>query len=205
MQEAISKTASCKVPSSSENQKTMRSPMAKEMFSILSEIFKNSQPEDAPLTGRRTHDVLREEQKEAELDTAAITSKIIVAVLDLMDGSRVGRDDLKISDLLICDAEKIKHMTSNSEDSLNKRTLLVENKLSAQELQATATRAVSQVLLSSTGVLEMKSSSSELPSSVTSVADLDSMLEGMAQSGIPTDLMRNHLETTSREDRKSVV
>ena len=83
MQEAISKTASCKVPSSSENQKTMRSPMAKEMFSILSEIFKNSQPEDAPLTGRTTHDVLREEQKEAELDTAAITSKLIVAVLEI--------------------------------------------------------------------------------------------------------------------------
>ena len=100
-----------------------------------------------------------------------------------MDGSSVGRDDLKISDLLIYAAEKIKHMTFNSEDSLNKRTLLVENKLSAQELQATATRAVSQVLLSSTGVLEMNGSSSELPSSRASEANPDFMLEAMAQIG----------------------
>ena len=72
----------------------------------------------------------------------------------------------------------------------------MENKLSAQELQAAATRAVSQVLLSSTGVLEMNGSSSELPSSRASEANPDFMLEAMAQPRIPTDLMRSHLEST---------
>ena len=112
MQETICEAASCKASSSSENRKTMCIPVAKEMFNILSEIFKISQPEDTPMTERRTQDVSSEAQNETELDTAASTSEITVVVLDIMDGSSVGRDDLKISDLLIYAAEKIKNRLS---------------------------------------------------------------------------------------------
>ncbi|KAL7845631.1 hypothetical protein AOLI_G00238230 [Acnodon oligacanthus] len=68
MQEVICKTASCKALSSPGNQDTTHSPVAEEIVSILSEVFKNSQPEDSPLTERTTHDVLREEQRQADSD-----------------------------------------------------------------------------------------------------------------------------------------
>ncbi|KAL6481672.1 hypothetical protein MHYP_G00097520 [Metynnis hypsauchen] len=67
MQEVICKTVSCNALSSSDKQETMCSPMAEETFSILSDVFKHSQPEDSPLT-ERTYDVLREEQKEVDSD-----------------------------------------------------------------------------------------------------------------------------------------
>ena len=50
MQEAISTTGFCQAPSSSENKNTMRSPMGKEMFSILSESATHAQPKDGHLT-----------------------------------------------------------------------------------------------------------------------------------------------------------
>ena len=51
----------------------------------------------------------------------------------------------------------------------------------------------------------MNGSSTELPSSLGSEADLDSVLDAMAQSGFPTKMIRSHLESTSREIVDSIV
>ncbi|KAL6463466.1 hypothetical protein MHYP_G00278570 [Metynnis hypsauchen] len=199
MQEATCKLASGKAPSFSESWKPKQSPVAEEMTNVLSELFKKSEHEDAPSTGREVH------KAKQETDINNITGKIIVVVLDLMDGSSVRKADLRTSDLLNAAAEKIKHIISNSEDSIDKRTLLEQNKRqNAEELQAKATRAVSQVLLS-TGVWEVNGGSPEMPSSLESEADLDSVLDAMAQSGLPTEMIRGHLKSTSREIVDTIV
>ncbi|KAL7873915.1 hypothetical protein SRHO_G00048850 [Serrasalmus rhombeus] len=106
-----------------------------------------------------------EKQDEPESDTNALTGKIFVVVLALLDGA------------------------------LRKQKV----HLTPEELQIKTTRAVSQLLLSSTGILDMSSISPEMPSSLTSETDLDSMLEAMAHSGFPLDLMRSLLDATSRD------
>ncbi|KAL7877374.1 hypothetical protein SRHO_G00040170 [Serrasalmus rhombeus] len=169
MQEAICKLASCKAFSKSWEPK--QSAMAEEMPNVLSELFKKSEREDAPSTGRKMH----EAKQETERDIADITGKIVVVVLDHMDGGSVDRTDLRTSDLLNAAAEKIKQIISSSEDSTNKRTLLEQSKRqNAEELQAKATRSVSPVLLESI-VLEVNGGSPEMPSSLASEANLDSV------------------------------
>ncbi|KAL7877358.1 hypothetical protein SRHO_G00040010 [Serrasalmus rhombeus] len=169
MQEAICKLASCKAFSKSWEPK--QSAMAEEMPNVLSELFKKSEREDAPSTGRKMHKA----KQETERDIADITGKIVVVVLDHMDGGSVDRTDLRTSDLLNAAAEKIKQIISSSEDSTNKRTLLEQSKRqNAEELQAKATRSVSPVLLESI-VLEVNGGSPEMPSSLASEANLDSV------------------------------
>ncbi|KAL7879920.1 hypothetical protein SRHO_G00021740 [Serrasalmus rhombeus] len=104
MQEAICKLASCKAFSKSWEPK--QSPMAEEMPNVLSELFKKSEREDAPSTGRKMHRA----KQETERDIADITGKIVVVVLDHMDGVSVDRTDLRTSDLLNAAAEKIKQI-----------------------------------------------------------------------------------------------
>ncbi|KAL7876769.1 hypothetical protein SRHO_G00034120 [Serrasalmus rhombeus] len=169
MQEAICKLTSCKAFSKSWEPK--QSAMAEEMPNVLSELFKKSEREDAPSTGRKMHKA----KQETERDIADITGKIVVVVLDHMDGGSVDRTDLRTSDLLNAAAEKIKQIISSSEDSTNKRTLLEQSKRqNAEELQAKATRSVSPVLLESI-VLEVNGGSPEMPSSLASEANLDSV------------------------------
>ncbi|KAL7877386.1 hypothetical protein SRHO_G00040290 [Serrasalmus rhombeus] len=169
MQEAICKLASCKAFSKSWEPK--QSAMAEEMPNVLSELFKKSEREDAPSTGRKMHKA----KQETERDIADITGKIVVVVLDHMDGGSVDRTDLRTSDLLNAAAEKMKQIISSSEDSTNKRTLLEQSKRqNAEELQAKATRSVSPVLLESI-VLEVNGGSPEMPSSLASEANLDSV------------------------------
>ncbi|KAL6473647.1 hypothetical protein MHYP_G00172080 [Metynnis hypsauchen] len=144
---------------------------------------------------------LREKQDESESETEALTGKIIVVVLDLLDGNSAERTDHKTSDLLRATAERLIQTATTSD--LEKSVFVDYRKQKAdlppEELQTKATMAVSQLLLSSTGVLDMSSSSPEMPSSLASETDLDSMLEAMAHSGFPPDLMRSHLDATSRD------
>ncbi|KAL7828697.1 hypothetical protein SRHO_G00323310 [Serrasalmus rhombeus] len=187
--------ASCKALSFPKSWAPKESPMVEEMTNVLSELFKKSEHEDAPSTGRK----IDKAEQETQSDVTDIAEKITVVVLDLMDGGSVGKADFRTSDVLNAAAEKIKHFISNSEDSINKRILLEQSKRqNAEELQAKASKAVSQVILSS-GVWELNGGSPKMPSSLASEADLDSMLEAMAQSGFPTEMIRSHLESTSRE------
>ncbi|KAL7876922.1 hypothetical protein SRHO_G00035650 [Serrasalmus rhombeus] len=187
--------ASCKASSFPKSWAPKESPMVEEMTNVLSELFKKSEHEDAPSTGRK----IDKAEQETQSDVTDIAEKITVVVLDLMDGGSVGKADFRTSDVLNAAAEKIKHFISNSEDSINKRILLEQSKRqNAEELQAKASKAVSQVILSS-GVWELNGGSPKMPSSLASEADLDSMLEAMAQSGFPTEMIRSHLESTSRE------
>ncbi|KAB5523478.1 hypothetical protein PHYPO_G00153020 [Pangasianodon hypophthalmus] len=164
MQEAIWKTASGKTLLFAENWKTC-SHVTREMLHILLAKLKPS----------RTEAQLRSEAQ-VSLNTEAIAGKVVLVVLEDMEGTRVGRLDLKQSrDLLIAASEQIKHLASlsSSVESLNKKE---KAQLSHQHFQTEAHRAVSQVLLINTGVLEMDTSDSDLPHSHTCQAELSDAL-----------------------------
>ncbi|KAL6477101.1 hypothetical protein MHYP_G00156000 [Metynnis hypsauchen] len=193
MKQSICKVASCEESSWSKDWKTTCSLVAKEMMTILEGKMRHSQPQD-------TKD-LREKQHASKTDTEALTGKIIVVVLDVLEGNSAERTDHKTSDLLRATAERLIQTATTSE--VEERMFVDYEKqkihLPPEELQTKAARAVSQLLLSSTGVWDMSSSSPEMPSSLASETDLDPMLEAMARSGFPTDLMQSHLDATSRD------
>ncbi|KAL7876905.1 hypothetical protein SRHO_G00035480 [Serrasalmus rhombeus] len=193
--------ASCKASSFPKSWAPKESPMVEEMTNVLSELFKKSEHEDAPSTGQK----IDKAEQETQSDVTDIAEKITVVVLDLMDGGSVGKADFRTSDVLNAAAEKIKHFISNSEDSINKRILLEQSKRqNAEELQAKASKAVSQVILSS-GVWELNGGSPKMPSSLASEADLDSMLEAMAQSGFPTEMITKSLAHLAMKSLPSAV
>ena len=194
MEESICKVASCKEASWSKDWKTACSLVAKEMLKILEGKMRHSQLQNTKN--------LRETQDEPESHTEALTGKIIVVVLDVLKGNSAERTkQSKTSDLLRATAERLIQTASALE--VEERVFVDYEKekvhLLPEELQTKATRAVSQLLLSNTAVWEMSSGSPEMPSSLASETDLDSMLEAMARSGFPADLMRSHLDATSRD------
>ncbi|XP_036416234.1 uncharacterized protein LOC118800168 [Colossoma macropomum] len=192
MQSAISKVASYKASSWSKDWKTTCSYVAKEMLNILETKAQPSHHEDTP--------DLREEHDKDRRHTEDLTRKVIMVVLDVLDSSSAGRADSKTGDLLITAAEKLIEMTSSSQsERLSRHKKKHKAQLSHEDLQAKATRAVGQVLLSSAGVWERNSSSPEMPSSLASQTDLDSMLEAMTKAGFPTDLIEHNLVVKSRD------
>ena len=198
MQRAIFKVASYEASSRSKDWKTICSRVAEEMFNILETEVEPSHREDPP--------VLREAHDKDTLHTEALARKVIMVALDVLSGSSAGRADRKTIDQLIAGAEKLKLMTSSS--TLEEHLSMLKQKDKAQlpheDVQEKATRAVSQVLLSSSGIWDRNSSSSEMPSSLASETNLDSMLEAMAEAGFPTDLIQHHLDFTSRDIVSSI-
>ncbi|KAL6481728.1 hypothetical protein MHYP_G00098080 [Metynnis hypsauchen] len=188
MQSSICKVASYKTSQWSKDWKMTCSRVTQEMMNILEAKIPPFHLED-------TSD-LRKAQETTEPDTDTVTIKVIMVVLDVLNGSSAdGRADYKTTDLLIAAAEKLNQMATSS--NLEER-LIVRHK-PREELQTKATRAVSQILLISTGVLEKSIRSPKIPSSLTSETNLDSMLEAMAEAGFPTDLLQSHLDSTSRD------
>ncbi|KAL6485916.1 hypothetical protein MHYP_G00053080 [Metynnis hypsauchen] len=189
MQKANCKVASNGASSRSKDYKMACSRVAEEMMNMLETKAKPSHHED--------HPALREEQNKNTPRTEALTRKVIMVGLDVLSGSSAGRADQKASDRLIAAAENLKQVSSSptSEEHLS----MHEQKDKHEDVQEKATRAVSQVLLSSSGVWERNSSSPEMPRSLASEMDLDSMLEAMAEAGFPMDLIQCHLDFTSRD------
>ena len=187
MQRSICKVASYKTSTWSKDWKTTCGHVAQEMMDILEAKIPHSHLVD-------TSD-LRKARETTEPDTDTVTNKVIMVVLDVLDGSSAGTADYKTTNLLNAATERLKRMATSS--NLEKR-LIVRHKPQGG-LQTKATRAVSQILLISTGVLEKSSRSPEIPSSLASETGLDSMLEAMAEAGFPTDLLRSHLDATSRD------
>ncbi|KAL7852463.1 hypothetical protein SRHO_G00182480 [Serrasalmus rhombeus] len=187
MRRSICKVASNETSQWSKDWKTTCSRVTQEMMNILEAKIPHSQLVDTP--------DLRKAQETTELATDTVTSKVIMVVLDVLDGSTGGRADSKTTDLLIDAAERLNQMATSS----NLEELLIVRHKPREELQTKAARAVSQILLISTGVLEKSSRSPKIPSSLDSETDLDSMLEAMAEAGFPTDLLQSHLDATSRD------
>ncbi|KAL7852389.1 hypothetical protein SRHO_G00181740 [Serrasalmus rhombeus] len=99
MQRGICKVASYKAPSWSKDWKTTCSLVAKEMLNILETKAQPSHHEDTP--------DLREEQGKDRLHIEALTKKVIMVVLDVLDSSSAGRADGETCDLFITAAEKL--------------------------------------------------------------------------------------------------
>ncbi|KAL7850709.1 hypothetical protein SRHO_G00200580 [Serrasalmus rhombeus] len=147
MEQSVCKVASCEESSCSKDWKTTCSLVAKEMMTILEGKMRHSQPQD-------TKDQ-REKQHGSKTDTEALTGKIIVVVLDVLEGNSAERTDHKTSDLLRATAERLIQTATTS---------AVEERMSRQR-----------------------------------PPDLDLMLEAMARSGFPTDLMQSHLDAMSTD------
>ncbi|XP_066525056.1 uncharacterized protein [Hoplias malabaricus] len=166
LQAAVGNVASCKASSFSNNWQMVCSHVASEMMKIMEAKIENT--------------ALREDAKKCEIDTEATTGEIIIVVLNMMKGSSEGRTDENVSDLLTIAAERIRQMSTplKSEESPSVENMIQKPQLQQEELQAIATKAVSQVLLNSAGVWEKASSSSDFPSSPR--------MEAMAEAGFPT-------------------
>ncbi|KAL7872181.1 hypothetical protein SRHO_G00071640 [Serrasalmus rhombeus] len=194
MLRAICKVASCEASSScSKDWKTACSRVVEEMFNILETKVELFHREDPP--------VLREAHDNDTLHTEALTQKVIMVGVDVLSGSSAGTADRRTSDRLIAATEKLKKLTpsSTSEEHLSMHEQKDKAQMPHEDVQEKATRAVSQVLLSSSGVWEKNSCSPDMPSSPDSEMDLDSLSEAMAEAGFPTDLIQHHLDFTSRD------
>ncbi|KAL7874871.1 hypothetical protein SRHO_G00058410 [Serrasalmus rhombeus] len=204
MREAVCRVASRKTSSSESSMgNPLFSPLANEVLKALSARSKFSP--SAEISERKVFDLRKTQMP----DTEAIIGKIVMVVLDLMEGNSAESLDLKeTSDLLIAAAERIKLMISavNSEEDLaNKTSFHKKAHLFREDLKTKSSRAVSLVLLSCAGNSTINGRPCKSFSSPASGPDQDSMLKKIEPSESTNESLMSHLNTSVTEIVDTIV